>query len=83
MYVYEQVFVTNFKCAEIGIVVLVVVAIVIVVPVIVVLVVVVIVIVVPVIILVLLVSAGLLKPIMAHAVSNRGYGMQTCHVHHC
>ena len=50
---------------------------------IVVLVVVVIVIVVPIVILVLLVSAGLLKPIMVHALSNRGYGIQTCNVHHC
>jgi hypothetical protein len=48
-----------------------------------VLVAVVIVIVVPVVILVLLVSAGLLKPIMVHALSNWGYGIQTCNMHHC
>jgi len=62
------VFVTNFECAEISIVVSVVV---------------VIAIVVPVIILILLVSAGLLKPIIVHALSNRGYGMQTFHMNHC
>ena len=57
MEVYEQVFVTNFECAETGPVVLVAV---------------VVVIIVPVVILALLVSAGLLKPIMVHALSNKG-----------
>ena len=53
---------TNFECVETGPVVLVAVVVVIVVPV---------VIVVSVVILVLLVSAGLLKPIMVNALSNR------------
>jgi hypothetical protein len=30
-----------------------------------------------------LVSAGLLKSIMAYALSNRDYGIQVCYKHHC
>ena len=40
-------------------------------------------IVVPVVTVILLVSAGLLKPIMVYALSNRDYGIQACNKHHC
>jgi hypothetical protein len=71
MLVYEQVFVSNFECAETGIVVLVAVVVVIVVPVVIL------------VLFVLLVSAGLLKSMMVHALINRGYGIQTCNIHRC
>jgi hypothetical protein len=48
-----------------------------------VLIVVIIIIVVPVVILVLLVSAGALKPIMLHALSNSGNGILAWRKHHC